>query len=222
MTRIRAIICDVYRTLLEIGEPSPNAEIRWQERSGIHVSLVEISRRCRLIVAEDHAAARLSGVKFPEVLWPTVLARAVPDLAGSLDEDLVFAHMQLLRPVWLMPGADQFLDRARRHGLALGIASNAQAYTLRELDAVGVDRTIFDPALVAWSFELGFSKPNPHLFRLLTTRLAFRGIAPGEILMVGDRHDNDIIPAKAQGWQTWQFGAGSDGDWADLRTAFGW
>jgi FMN phosphatase YigB (HAD superfamily) len=35
--------------------------------------------------------------------------------------------------------------------------------------------------------------------------------------MVGDRLDNDIEPAKAHGWQTWQLGAAGDGDWAGLR-----
>jgi len=36
---------------------------------------------------------------------------------------------------------------------------------------------------------------------------------------VGDRADNDIAPACAQGWQTWRLGEGdgvSGGDWARL------
>ena len=66
----------------------------------------------------------------------------------------------------------------------------------------------------------GFSKPDPHVFRLLSARLQARGIAAGDTLMVGDRLDNDIAPARAQGWRTWQLGAASGGetggDWAAL------
>ena len=58
---------------------------------------------------------------------------------------------------------------------------------------------MFDPELRFWSFENGFSKPDPHVFRILTARLEARGISPSETLMVGDRFDNDIEPARAHG-----------------------
>jgi putative hydrolase of the HAD superfamily len=92
---------------------------------------------------------------------------------------------------------------------------------LRELEkalathALGMD--LFESHLCFWSFEHGFSKPDPHVFQILTARFAALGISPREILMVGDRLDNDIEPAKAQGWRTWQFGPAADGDWAGLR-----
>ena len=63
---------------------------------------------------------------------------------------------------------------------------------------------LFHPALRFFSFEHGFSKPDPHVFQLLTARLGALGIAPEETLMVGDRLDNDIVPARAFGWQTWR------------------
>jgi FMN phosphatase YigB (HAD superfamily) len=50
-------------------------------------------------------------------------------------------------------------------------------------------------------------------------RLAARGICPGEILMIGDRLDNDIAPARAQGWQAWQVGRQEDAGWASLFKA---
>ena len=79
--------------------------------------------------------------------------------------------------------------------------------------------TMFAPDLCFWSFEQGFSKPDPHVFRLLTARLKMRGVRAKHALMVGDRLDNDIEPAKAAGWQTWRFAkqAGEDeGDWSRL------
>jgi len=109
-------------------------------------------------------------------------------------------------------------------GVQFGIASDSQAYTLRELTVAlqgnGLDLSMFDAALRFWSFDNGFSKPDPHVFRILSARLEARGIQPAEILMVGDRLDNDIEPARAHGWQTWQLVAtkrpGRLGNWHDL------
>jgi FMN phosphatase YigB (HAD superfamily) len=103
----------------------------------------------------------------------------------------------------------------RRQGIPLGIASNSQAYTLRELEealaAHGLSLEAFSSDLCFWSFRQGFSKPDPHVFHSLTHRLAIRGIPPSGILMVGDRLDNDIQPARAFDWQTWQIAATGDG-----------
>jgi FMN phosphatase YigB (HAD superfamily) len=90
------------------------------------------------------------------------------------------------------------------------------------LDSAGLSYRIFSTSLCFYSFDHGFSKPDPHLFRLLTVRLRARGISPHEILMVGDRMNNDIAPARAQGWQAWHFNTqGSapgkpEGNWSQL------
>jgi HAD superfamily hydrolase (TIGR01549 family) len=49
------------------------------------------------------------------------------------------------------------------------------------------------------SAEVGFSKPGPRLFRYVLDRA---GCRPAEALMVGDRLDNDIAPAKRLGLKT--------------------
>lgn len=52
---------------------------------------------------------------------------------------------------------------------------------------------------VASSWEAGFWKPDPALFRYA---LSLAGCAPEEAVMIGDRLDNDIFPAKALGMKT--------------------
>ncbi len=52
---------------------------------------------------------------------------------------------------------------------------------------------------VASSFEAGFRKPDPALFRYA---LSLAGCAPQEAVMIGDRLDNDIFPAKVMGMKT--------------------
>lgn len=213
MIGVRAVICDVYQTLLAVGPGLADAESRWMQlHSDVFgeapvLSLVGFAAGCREIVARDHAAAHAQGIAWPEVVWERVLERVLPEFA-SLDSataaEFAYRHMQLGRSIKAADGAITFLTACRDHGLHLGIASNAQSYTLRELASCGIDVGWFNPDLCAWSFLNGFSKPDPHVFRQLTVRLARLGVAPAEILMVGDHSDNDIAPARAAGWQTWQ------------------
>ena len=113
--------------------------------------------------------------------------------------------------------------RAAAAGWPLGLASNAQAYTRVELAAAlgehGLAVDLFAPDLCYLSYEHGFNKPDPHVFRLLATRLRLRGIDPADALMVGDRIDNDIEPARAQGFQSWLLRADGSGDggWTALE-----
>jgi len=49
------------------------------------------------------------------------------------------------------------------------------------------------------SAELALEKPDPAIFRLALCRAK---CAPEEAAMIGDRLDNDIRPARLQGWKT--------------------
>ena len=49
------------------------------------------------------------------------------------------------------------------------------------------------------SAEIGKSKPDPAIFELATER---SGCEPEHAVMVGDRIDNDVTPAKSLGWKT--------------------
>jgi FMN phosphatase YigB (HAD superfamily) len=234
MSSVKAIVCDVYRTILEVGDPPAEAESRWRKLFGgtCHkpppLALLELAERCREIVSEDHRQSRSRGIAHPEVDWPAVMTRALPDLdvlpRRHLDEFL-FQHAQLLRTIRIMPGCAEFLRRCLERGILLGIASNAQAYTLRELDSAlkerALDRSIFQSDLTVWSFEHGFSKPDPHLFEILRARLQNRSIVASETLMIGDRLDNDVAPARKTGWRTWLFSADGEGpdrgDWRSVR-----
>jgi FMN phosphatase YigB (HAD superfamily) len=126
-----------------------------------------------------------------------------------------------------MPDCAPVLRECVRRGILLGIVSNAQAYTLRELrlalNHASLDPAIFQADLTFWSFQHGFSKPDPHVFQILGARLQNRGIEISAALMLGDRADNDILPARAAGWRTWQFAATPDGssrgDWKVLAGA---
>jgi FMN phosphatase YigB (HAD superfamily) len=225
----RAIICDVYRTILEVLPPEGDAEDGWEKLGrdffGTRpaLSFAGFLAACREEVIKSHAASRRRGVAFPEVSWPAIVGTVIPDFR-SLDPQrqmsFQVAEQALNRTLGFAPGAAAVLSRWVECGIPLGIASNAQAYTQPELGAVlaeaGLTSAVFAPDLVLWSWQLGFSKPDPYFFQVLLARLAARGIAPGEALMVGDRADNDIAPARAAGLMTWHLQAQGDGGWAEL------
>lgn len=225
----RAVLCDVYGTLLEVGPPLRSADAQWQALFAefLHgeppMSRLEFARQTSAVVARHHAAAKAHGIPWPEILWPDIVLAVIPALDRLTAEaraEFILQQMALGRTLQLMPGAADCLQFLRQHGVLLGIASNSQAYTLRELSAaletVGLDLSLFTPALCFWSFANGFSKPDPHVFRMLAARLTGLGITPSEAFMVGDRRDNDIEPAQAQNFSTWHItpaGADNAGDW---------
>jgi FMN phosphatase YigB (HAD superfamily) len=231
--KIKAVIFDVYTTILEVGPPPTDAETLWQRLFGETLGIIppltrtQFSAATAQVIARRHADARSRGIQWPEIQWPSVVLEVIPNLAclpaRKLD-DFLLNQMQTGRTLRLADGAAECLRWLNEAHHLLGIASNSQAYTLLELNTalqdVGLCLSMFDPELRFWSFENGFSKPDPHVFRILTARLEARGIRPAETLMVGDRLDNDIEPSKAQGWQTWQLSArqthSGSGNWRDL------
>jgi FMN phosphatase YigB (HAD superfamily) len=161
------------------------------------------------------------------VCWPHIVAEAFAEWGQLPTESRAAfpgAVMAVVRTLNLDRDAVPFLKECLRRQLTLGIASNAQEYTLGELDArlrpEGLALDVFSPQLIFWSFQHGFSKPNPHVFQIMTSRLANLGVRPSEVLMIGDRADNDIGPAAAFGWQTWQLPSeheAGDGGWPRLQ-----
>jgi HAD superfamily hydrolase (TIGR01549 family) len=87
------------------------------------------------------------------------------------------------------------LAQLRADGLWLGIAGNQ---TVR---AGGILRGLFtgDVDLIGTSDDWGASKPDPEFFVRVAEAVPF---APGEILYVGDRMDNDVLPAARAGMLT--------------------
>jgi HAD superfamily hydrolase (TIGR01549 family) len=103
------------------------------------------------------------------------------------------------KPEWfgeddLYPDVRPTLSALREAGLWVGIAGNQ---TVR---AGGILRALDLPAdLIATSDDWGASKPDVAFFEHV---IKAAPAAPGEILYVGDRLDNDILPAAQTGMLT--------------------
>lgn len=235
--KIQAVIFDIYGTLLEVGPPPADRDKMWEQQwlkmKGISppVSLDEFARRCRETVSLSHARDKKLGIAYPEVDWPAVARAALPELAEWPGlPDFLYEHAQLVKTVRLMPGADKVLRHLAQHQVLMGLCSNCQAYSLRELDraliGIGLNSNRFHSRICFLSFQWGFSKPNPKAFHILQERLDQLGASSRQILMVGDRQDNDIDPARLLGWQTWRLShenvpGEQSGDWQALDQHIG-
>ncbi|NEA24434.1 HAD family hydrolase [Actinomadura bangladeshensis] len=94
----------------------------------------------------------------------------------------------------LYPDARPTLAKLRGDGLWVGIAGNQ---TVR---AGGILRSLDLPSdMIATSDDWGVSKPDPGFFRCVVDAAPCDA---GEVLYVGDRLDNDIMPAAAAGLRT--------------------
>ena len=123
------------------------------------------------------------------------------ELGGFLDDEAI-AFFGLVKAPWPkdaerpFPDALPALDALRDAGFRLGVIANQSPGSEDRLRRWGLlDR--FE--VVAASAELGMAKPDPKIFLWALERA---GCVPEEAVMVGDRPDNDVGPAKRLGMAT--------------------
>ena len=87
----------------------------------------------------------------------------------------------------LYPDAAPCLTRLRSAGYRIGLAGNQPADAEAQIRALGLAVDF-----VASSARWGVEKPDPVFFRRIVEE---SGVPPGQIAYVGDRLDNDVLPA---------------------------
>lgn len=112
------------------------------------------------------------------------VGRRVRAMTGNLD---VFQ---------MRPGLPALLQGLADRGLKLGIVANQPARSAERLEREGIGRLFGHLGL---SGQTGLRKPDPRAFAMACEAL---GAAPAETIMVGDRLDDDIAPARALGMAT--------------------
>jgi HAD superfamily hydrolase (TIGR01549 family) len=78
----------------------------------------------------------------------------------------------------------------------IGVIANQSSGTGARLESYGLSSFV---SLCLSSTEAGLEKPNPAIFQLALERAKCE---PNQAVMIGDRIDNDIQPAKSLGWKT--------------------
>jgi FMN phosphatase YigB (HAD superfamily) len=113
----------------------------------------------------------------------------------------------------LYPDAQPCLSDLRARGLTVGVVGNTATRAEPLFRRLGAD-------VVGSAESWGVSKPAPAFFALMIEEA---GVAAGEIAYVGDRIDNDVVPAADAGMVTvhirrgpWGYG---QADWPEAARA---
>lgn len=124
---------------------------------------------------------------------------AKQNLKGDLE---AIKYFGLTKTPWhkedeiLYPDAERALNYLWDKGYKIGVIANQSLGTAERLENWGLSRYI---DVVAASAELGFAKPDERIFRYALERAE---CTAENAVMVGDRLDNDIYPAKKLGMKT--------------------
>jgi putative hydrolase of the HAD superfamily len=96
----------------------------------------------------------------------------------------------------LRDGIIDVLETLKGHGLKLGLAANQPVETLERMERAGIRSYFENPGV---SGKYGYRKPDVRLFLQACADLR---VQPSECIMVGDRLDCDVVPAKLLGMRT--------------------
>jgi HAD superfamily hydrolase (TIGR01509 family) len=157
----------------DVGETLVDEERWWRElaeRSGLQPHVVWAALGVTIERGEEHDALwRHLGIDRPDEWWH--------GLTYSLDD--------------LYPDALECLAQVHALGLLVGVVGN-QTEAL-ERWARGA---VLPAEVISSSASLGVRKPDPRFFELV---VELGGYRPEETAYVGDRVDNDVLPAAAAG-----------------------
>lgn len=151
--------------------------------------------------AYDHRARDMianTNITFEE-FYNMRIAFAIQGLDGN---SVAIEHFGLIKTPWhsedeiLYPDAATILKILHTKGYKLGIIANQNPGTEARLEFWGV-RQYFD--IIATSTEIGYAKPDIKIFE---KAFEIANCTANECIMVGDRLDNDIVPAKSLGMAT--------------------
>ena len=141
-----------------------------------------------LRAALDDAATRFDPNPFFSLIFAFTQDRDVIEFvrsSGRYPKELEAPYPQTRRMI------ERLAERYK-----LGIIANQPAGTDERLERYGLAR-YFDVCVS--SGDVGISKPDPAIFHMA---LEQAGCTPAESVMIGDRLDNDVRPAKALGLGT--------------------
>ena len=228
---IRAVLFDIYGTLIISGSGDIGSDRAEHRRDSLLevADLFDLSLQCDATEANDafvhavgaeHKRLKAKGVEYPEVDYREIWSTVLPSIAsGSSGVDIsAFAIEFELRvnPTWPMPSVRETLKSLCDGNSVLGIVSNAQFFTPLVLEALldqNPEQLGFLSSLTYFSFEHRQAKPGTGLYELSKATLKGLGIAPEQVLYVGNDMLNDIYAASQVGFRTALFA----GDQRSLR-----
>lgn len=149
-----------------------------------------IKKRCDVII-ENNGIDRDAFYK-KVIEYAKTDSNAVKSAASFFDAELPRWYTEYEKPYAKTENVLKKLSKKYK----LGIIANQIAGTAERLDNLGILK-YFD--IVVTSDEAGCAKPDPEIFKIALNQT---GCTADRCVMIGDRLDNDIVPAKKIGMKT--------------------
>ena len=178
---IKAIVFDVWNTLAYNQGPNPFVYLR--EKYGItDIKLIE-----KAVMTEDFKTDK----ELIDAFCRYFRLEPAPEAMSEMLE----GFRQGLKTAKLFDDVIPTLKNLRKT-YRLGIISNTDSISVQSLKKQGLFDNIQAQCL---SCDVGLIKPDPEIFQLMLEKLDLK---PGEVLMIGDNIDDDLIPASELGLAT--------------------
>ncbi len=195
MTRIEAVLLDMFDTLVELRPPAPRLRARLLELADVDVG-EDAAGRGFAAEIRHYLANHMQGRD------EAALEALRDDCAAVLHEALGFRGIEraavrqaMLEALELrvFPDTPPALRALRSHGVRLVVVSNWDSSLPQWLERVGLAELVDG---VVSSAVVGSAKPSPEIFR---AALEVARVAPGQALHVGDSLTSDVAGARAAG-----------------------
>lgn len=199
VTSLRVLLFDAVGTVLRPEPAVGDAYYEAGRAAGSKLSRATVRQRFRVEFPREFGPTRALQPTDDELerrRWRTVIERVfddVPDVDESLFPRL-WAHFGDSANWRLFDDVEPTWSRLTAAGFTLGLASNFDA---RLSDVCRGFPCVAECPHVFASSQVGWSKPAEQFYREVERRL---GVAPQEVLLVGDDFENDYRAARAAGW----------------------
>ena len=154
-------------------------------------SLARYGRRCS--IDEVRSAFQEASAEFAPRLLSKAIEKLIDDPASRRAVAAEAPYPKELEAPY--EGAEE-LFRTLSSCYKIGVIANQSVSSTDRLTKWGLMPFI---STCLCSFELGLEKPDPAIFELALERVR---CSPLQAVMIGDRLDNDIRPARLLGWKT--------------------
>jgi HAD superfamily hydrolase (TIGR01509 family) len=168
--------------------------------SGFQVTRRRFNRSVKETVSAAGSERVMRGSRYKK--YGLLLAATVKRLPGGekVVPQVLEHYVRNIRPHYaekqrLKPGVKSLLNLLKK-GYRLGVIANRPVETRALLKRFGLER-YFD--VVVLSDEAGATKPSEKIFAIALERAS---CPPEKAVMIGDRLDNDVVPAKKLGMKT--------------------
>jgi putative hydrolase of the HAD superfamily len=208
---IRGIVFDAVGTLIKPVPSVAEAYVAAADRQGVVLDYEEVRARFRLHFQSDGVHAEEGVLSTDEATerrrWHMIVTGVLPEVA---EPDRAFDELweHFGRPDSWRCYADVVpaLDSLANQGLSLCVGSNFDGRLRGVVKGLPELKDCLDSLVI--SSEVGFRKPHPSFFRAACAHL---GLAPENVLCVGDDPENDVRGAIRAGLSALLVDRGADG-----------